>query len=184
MCCVHTWANGTSYTNTFDTYIGTSGYPWPSDTVRRKRNVPAPSLLKLQRERRETTELGYSDRCRRQPRKHMGHVPIHPWQRTWFMARDPSLRGETGLRHRPGLILTPAIPHTWTPPSLGQVFFYHSGLWSLGVGTWDLDWGDSFKNDLGFRTSTDNTPARSTCTQAPSQTDVVNLYIYKIVWTT
>jgi hypothetical protein len=37
----------------------TSGCPWPSATVRRKCNVPAPSFLELQRERRETTELGY-----------------------------------------------------------------------------------------------------------------------------
>ncbi len=49
------------------------------------------------------------------PRKHTGPVPVHPWQRAWFMAWDPGLRGETGLRHRPGLILTPAIPHTWVP---------------------------------------------------------------------
>jgi hypothetical protein len=83
--------------------------------VRRKRDVPAPSLLELQRERRETTELGYPGRCRRQPRKHRGPVRVHPWQRAWFMARDPGLRGEIGLRHRPGLILTPAVPHTWAP---------------------------------------------------------------------
>jgi hypothetical protein len=92
------------------------------------------------RERRETTELGYPGRCRRQPRKHRGPVPVHPWQRAWFMARDPGLRGEIGFRHRPGLILTPAVPHTWAPPGLGQIFFYRSSLWSLGVGTWDLDW--------------------------------------------
>jgi len=66
--------------------------------------------------------------CRRQPRKHMGPVPVHPWQRAWFMARDPGFRGETRLRHRPGLILTPAVPHTWASPGLGQVFFYRSGL--------------------------------------------------------
>ncbi len=83
--------------------------------MRRKRDVPAPSLLELQRERRETTELGYPGRCRRQPRKHRGPVRVHPWQRAWFMARDPGLRGEIGLRHRPGLILTPAVPHTWAP---------------------------------------------------------------------
>jgi hypothetical protein len=114
--------------------------PWPSDTVRRKRNVLAPSLLELQRERRKTTELGYLGRCRRQPRKHTGPIPVHPWQRAWFMVRDPGLRGETGLPHRPGLILTPAVPHIWAPPGPGQVFFYRSGLWSLGVGIWDLDW--------------------------------------------
>jgi len=122
------------------TLITTSGYPWPSDTMRCKRNVPAPSLLELQRERRETTELGYPGRCRRQPRKHTGPVPVHPWQRAWFMARDLGLRGETRLRHRPGLIFIPAVPHTWAPLGPGHVFFYHSGLWSLGVGTWDLDW--------------------------------------------
>ncbi len=32
-----------------------------------QRNVPVPSLLELQRERRETTELGYPGWCRRQP---------------------------------------------------------------------------------------------------------------------
>jgi hypothetical protein len=35
--------------------------------------------------------------------------------RAWFMAQDPGFRGETGLRHRPGLILTPVVPHTWAP---------------------------------------------------------------------
>jgi hypothetical protein len=98
--------------------------------------VPAPSLLELQRERRETTELGYPGRCRRQPRKHRGPVPVHPWQRAWFMARDPGLRGEIGLRHRPGLILTPPVPHTWASPGPGQVFFLSFG--SLKPGRWDL----------------------------------------------
>ncbi len=83
--------------------------------MRRKRDMPAPSLLELQRERRETTELGYPGWCRQQPRKHRGPVPIHPWQRAWFMARDPSLCGEIGLHHRPGLILTLMVPHTWAP---------------------------------------------------------------------
>jgi len=32
-----------------------------------QRNVPTPSLLELQRERRETTKLRYSGWCRRQP---------------------------------------------------------------------------------------------------------------------
>jgi hypothetical protein len=99
--------------------------------------VPAPSLLELQRERRETIELGYPGRCQRQPRKHTGPVPVHPWQRAWFMAWDPGLRGETGLRHRPGLILTPAVPHTWAPPGSGQVFFIVRVFeaWALGLGT-------------------------------------------------
>jgi hypothetical protein len=35
-------------------------------------------------------------------RKHTSLVPVHLWQRAWFMAWDPGLRGETGLRHRPG----------------------------------------------------------------------------------
>ncbi len=63
------------------------------------------------------------------PRKHTGPVPVHPWQRAWFMARDPGLRGETRLRHRPGLILTPAVPHTWAPLGPRHVFFYHSAFW-------------------------------------------------------
>jgi hypothetical protein len=46
------------------------------------------------------------------PRKHTGPVSVHSWQRAWFMARDLGLRGETELRHGPGLILTPAVPHT------------------------------------------------------------------------
>ncbi len=62
------------------------------------------------------------------PRKHTGLVPVHPWQRAWFMAQDSGLRGETRLRHRPGLILTPAVPHTWAPPGPRQVFFYRSAL--------------------------------------------------------
>jgi hypothetical protein len=35
------------------------------------------------------------------PQKHTGLVPVYPWQRAWFMAWDPGLCGETGLRHRP-----------------------------------------------------------------------------------
>jgi hypothetical protein len=35
-------------------------------------NVPAPSLLELQSERRETTELGYPGRCPRQPLETQG----------------------------------------------------------------------------------------------------------------
>ncbi len=65
------------------------------------------------------------------------------------MARDLDLCGEIGLRHRPGLILTPAVPHTWAPPGSRQVFFtvrlFDRRRPSLGVGTWDLDW-------LGLRT--------------------------------
>jgi hypothetical protein len=54
------------------------------------------------------------------------------------MAWDPGLRGETGLHHRPGLILTPAVPHTWAPPDPGQVFFIVRVFeaWALGLGTW------------------------------------------------
>jgi hypothetical protein len=48
------------------------------------------------------------------------------------MARDPGLRGETGLHHQPGLILTLAVSHTWAPLGLGQVF----KAWALGLGTW------------------------------------------------
>jgi hypothetical protein len=36
-------------------------------SLQTQRNVPTPSLLELQRERREITELEYSGRCRRQP---------------------------------------------------------------------------------------------------------------------
>ncbi len=36
-------------------------------SLQTQRNMPTPSLLKLQRERRETTELGYPGRCRWQP---------------------------------------------------------------------------------------------------------------------
>ncbi len=129
-------------------------------SLQTQRNVLAPSLLELQRERRETTELRYPGRSRRQPpethgplpfssyrekgerrpssgtragvddnpRKHTGPVLVHPWQRAWFMAWDPGLRGETGLCHRP-LILTPAVPHTWAPPGpRARFFFYPSAL--------------------------------------------------------
>ncbi len=137
--------------------------------MRRKRNVPAPSLLELQRERRETTELGYPGRCRRQPRKHTGPVPVHPWQRAWFMARDPGLRGETELRHQPGSThLGAARPGPGFFLSFGSL---KPGRWDLGpglVGTQDSGLGDSFKSDLGFRTSTDSTPARAACTRAPN----------------
>jgi hypothetical protein len=71
------------------------------------------------------------------------------------MARDPGLCGETGLRHYPGLILTPAVPHTWTQPSSRQIFFIvrlltvSTPVNNLKPGRWDLgpglvgtqDWG-------------------------------------------
>ncbi len=49
-------------------YIYTSRYPRRLDTIRscHVHPCPVPSLLELQRERRETTELGYPGRCRRQ----------------------------------------------------------------------------------------------------------------------
>jgi hypothetical protein len=63
----------------------------------------------------------------------------------------------------------------------GPVFFIVRVFeaWALGLGTWIdrdsvskevkvCDWGDNFKSDLGFRTSTDSTPARSACTRTPS----------------
>jgi hypothetical protein len=54
------------------------------------------------------------------------------------MARDPGLREETGLLHRPGLILTRAVPHTWAPSGPGQVFFIVRVFeaWALGLETW------------------------------------------------
>jgi hypothetical protein len=127
------------------TFVFTSGYPWPSDTVRHKRNVSAPSFLELQRERRDMTELGYPGRCRRQPRKHTGPVPVHPLQRAWFMARDLGLRGETGLRHRPGSTHLGA-----TRPGPGFFLSFGSlkpGHWDLGpglVGTQDSGLGGQF----------------------------------------
>ncbi len=69
-------------------------------------------------------------------------------------------------------------------PELG--FFLSFESLKPGLGTWDLDWsglktrdsvskevkvcdwGDNLKSDLGFRTSTDSTPARSACTRAPA----------------
>jgi len=87
------------------------------------------------------TWAGVSD----SPRKHTGPVPVHPWQRAWFMARDPGLCEETGLRRRPGLILTLAVPHTWAPPGPRQVFFLPFGSLTVGtpvsnlkLGRWEL----------------------------------------------
>jgi len=65
---------------------------------------------------------------------------------------------------------------------LGPGFFFIVRVfeaWALGLGTWIgrdsvskevkvWDWGDSFKSDLGFRTSTDNMPAQSAYTRASS----------------
>ncbi len=62
------------------------------------------------------------------PRKHTGPILVHSWQKAWFMARDLGLCGETGLRHHPGLIFTPAVPHTWVPRDLRQVFFHRLTL--------------------------------------------------------
>ncbi len=72
------------------------------------------------------------------------------------MARDAGLRGETGLRHRPGLILTPAIPHTWAPPGLRQVFLLFGFLTvgtpvsNLKLGCWDLGPGLVETQDSGL----------------------------------
>jgi hypothetical protein len=90
-------------------------------------NMPLPfSSYREKGERRPSsgTRAGVDD----SPRKHTGPVPVHPWQRAWFMARDSGLRGETGLHHRPDLILTPAVPHTWAPPGPRHVFFYRLTL--------------------------------------------------------
>jgi len=57
------------------------------------------------------------------PQKHTGFVPVHPWKKAWFMARDPGLRGEIGLCHCPDLILILAVPHNWAPLGPRQVFF-------------------------------------------------------------
>jgi hypothetical protein len=104
------------------------------------------------------------------------------------MARDPGLRGEIGLRHRPGLILTPAVPHTWAPPGPGQVFFYRSRLWSLGVGTWDLQGLSRAQPAHAGHRHSQSAPlpflpgrALSSVCDGPElrhrRTDVVNLYI-------
>jgi len=52
------------------------------------------------------------------------------------MARDPGLRGETGVRYR---------PHTWAPPGPRQGFFLPFGSFTIGTpvsnlkpGRWDL----------------------------------------------
>jgi hypothetical protein len=164
-----------------DCFSPINGYSWCSDTAP---PCPTPSLLELQKERRETTKLGYPGRCRWQPpethepcltcaqptraqplpfssyrkkgerrpssgtradvddspQKHMGLVPVHSWQRAWFMAQDPGLRGETELHHRPGLIIV------FGPSSSGGHFFKPWRFWNLlGISIWDL----------GFKTSTD-----------------------------
>jgi hypothetical protein len=120
-------------------FISTSGYPWRSDTIR---PCPAPSLLELQGERRETTELGYLGRCRRQPPKTHGPCFGPLVAKSLVYGPGPGSSWEIGLRHRPGLILTPAISHTWAPPGPRQVFFtvrlFDRRHPSLGVGTWDL----------------------------------------------
>jgi hypothetical protein len=109
--------------------------------VRRKHNAtcqPLPFLSyreKGERQPSSGTRAGVGD----SPRKQTGPVSVHPWQRAWFMARDPGLRGETGLRHHPGLILTPAVPHTWAPLARARFFFtvrlFDRRLWRTRPGT-------------------------------------------------
>jgi len=99
-----------------------------SAIVRRKRNVPALSFLELQRERRETTELGYPGRCWQQPPETHGPYYGPPVAKSLVYGPGPGSSWETGLHHHPGLILIPAVPHTWAPPGPGQVFFYRSAL--------------------------------------------------------
>ncbi len=64
------------------------------------------------------------------------------------MARDPGLRGETGLHHRPGLILTPTVPHNWAPPGPHQVFFLPFDSFTVGTPISNLKPG---RGDLGPR---------------------------------
>jgi hypothetical protein len=101
---------------------------WRSSSTRRIH-----SLLELQRERRDTAEssgtwVGVGDspgntrdlfRFTRgkEPLKHTGPVPVHPWQRAWYVAR--------------------MVLHTWASLDPGQVFFLSFG--SLKPRHWDLE---------------------------------------------
>ncbi len=90
---------------------------------------PARSLLRrlsLATRLAGSTGGGYSGRCRRQPPETHGPCSSPPVarQRDWIMARDPGLRGETGFRHRPDLIFTPTVSHTWASPGPCQVFLF------------------------------------------------------------
>ncbi len=122
-------------------------------SLQTQHNVPpAPSLLELQRERRETTELGYPGRCPRQPPETQGPGSGRPVTK--------SLLYGTGTRvfvGRPDFVTAPVkylFPRFHTPvrraPGPRQVFlfFYRSALlpirtrvsnfeaWVLRLGTW------------------------------------------------
>jgi hypothetical protein len=138
------WGHVFSHQNSFCT----SGYPWPSNTVRCKRNVPTLSLLELQRERRETTKLGYPGRCRWQTRKHTGSVPVHSWQRAWFMAlRLGSSWGDQASSPTRFNIYSRGSTHLGAA-RLGPSFFLSFG--SLKLGRWDLGLGLVETQDSGL----------------------------------
>jgi hypothetical protein len=151
--------------------------------------VPAPSLLELQRERRETTELGYPGRCRRQPRKHRALFRSTRGKELGLWPGTRVFLGEIGLRHRPGLILTPAIPHTWAPPGPGQVFFLSFGSLKPGLGTRTCR-DSPVPSPPMLATVTASQPLSrffragpgrpDLHTRAPSQTDGHSEFIYKV----
>jgi hypothetical protein len=135
--------------------------------VRRKRNVPAPSLLELQRERRETTELRYSGRCRRQHPETHGPCSGPPVAKSLVYGPGPGSSWGDRASSPPRFNTYSRSSTHLGAARLGPGFFLSFG--SLKPRRWDLgpglvgtqDWGDNFKSDLGFRTSTDSTPARS-----------------------
>jgi hypothetical protein len=108
-------------------------------SLQTQHNVPAPSFLELQSERRETTELGYPGRCPRQPQKHRpgsgppvarslvygpGPGSGPPVARSLVYGPGPGSSWEIGLHYR---------PHTWAPLGPRQGFF--SAFDSFTIGT-------------------------------------------------
>ncbi len=143
--------------------------------------MPAPSLLELQRERRETTELGYPGQCRRQPRKHTGPVPTLPAPSLLELQRERKETTELGYpgwcRRQPQKHAGPVPVHPWQrawfmardPGLRGKIGLRHRpgsthlgtarpGLGffllfgSLKPGRWDLGLGTWIGRDSGLGT--------------------------------
>jgi len=101
-----------------------------------QRNVPAPSLLELQRERKETTELGYLGQCRRQPPETHGPCSSPPVAKSLVYGLGPgSSWGDWASSPPQFNTYSHGSTHLGAArPGLG--FFLSFGF--LKLGRWDL----------------------------------------------
>jgi hypothetical protein len=88
-------------------------------SLQTQHNVPAPSLLELQRERRETIELGYLGQCRRQPLE--THEPCFGPPVAKNLVYGPRLVSHPYFGQVWGWSPTLGKVGSWSPPRLSNV---------------------------------------------------------------